>query len=91
MEFLIFIISYGVVFFIGANIWNNIMKKKNIFNFNMKLSKFKKEVAEFIISIVVITVLMYLLENVFVVAIISAVINSLVINVLKKNMDYAGE
>lgn len=86
MEFLIFIISYGVVFFIGANIWNNITKKKNIFNLNMKLSKFKKEVAEFIISIVVIASLMYILENVFVVAIISATINSLVINVLNSNM-----
>lgn len=91
MEFLIFIISYGVVFFIFTNIWDNITEKKNIFNLNVKLSKFKKEVAEFSISIVVIASLMYLLENVFVVAIISAAINSLVINVLKKNMDYAGE
>lgn len=86
MEFLIFIISYGIVFFICLNIWNSITKRKNIFNLNIKLNKFKKEVAEFIISIVVIASLMYFLENIFVVAILSAAINSLVINILTNNM-----
>lgn len=83
MEFLTFMISYGVVSFICTLIWKNIIKEKNIFKFNVKLKKSTKEVIQFIICVSTIGLLLGLFrENILIVAILSASINSLCINIL---------